>query len=339
MKPFVSLICPIYNEEKHIEKCVESLLAQDYPRDRMEILFVDGMSADRTREILDAFQAKYAFIRMFDNPGRTAPYALNIGIGVSQGEVVMRVDAHSAYPPDYVSRLAESLIRLGADNVGGLWNTLPAADTPVCRAIAVASSHVFGVGLSVHKVGADKVRQVDTVPFGCFRREVFDRVGLFDTELTRNQDDEFNGRIIKNGGRIYLIPSVRIDYTARDTIGKAARMYYQYGLFKPLVNKKLGAPATLRQFFPALFVLGIVAGAVWSVFSPIILWIYLGVWSLYLLFGVSFGVREAARFKDWRFIFTLPCVFFVIHTAYGLGYWKGLYNVLLRRPFRAGSNR
>lgn len=339
MKPFVSLICPIYNEEKHIEKCVESLLAQDYPRDRMEILFVDGMSADRTREILDAFQAKYAFIRMFDNPGRTAPYALNIGIGVSQGEVVMRVDAHSAYPPDYVSRLAESLIRLGADNVGGLWNTLPAADTPVCRAIAVASSHVFGVGLSVHKVGADKVRQVDTVPFGCFRREVFDRVGLFDTELTRNQDDEFNGRIIKNGGRIYLIPSVRIDYTARDTIGKAARMYYQYGLFKPLVNKKLGAPATLRQFFPALFVLGIVAGAVWSVFSPIILWIYLGVWSLYLLFGVSFGVREAGRLKDWRLVFSLPCVFFVIHTAYGLGYWKGLYNVLFRRPFRAGSNR
>lgn len=339
MKPFVSLICPIYNEEKHIEKCVESLLAQDYPRDRMEILFVDGMSADRTREILDAFQAKYAFIRMFDNPGRTAPYALNIGIGVSQGEVVMRVDAHSAYPPDYVSRLAESLIRLGADNVGGLWNTLPAADTPVCRAIAVASSHVFGVGLSVHKVGVDKVRQVDTVPFGCFRREVFDRVGLFDTELTRNQDDEFNGRIIKNGGRIYLIPSVRIDYTARDTIGKAARMYYQYGLFKPLVNKKLGAPATLRQFFPALFVLGIVAGAVWSVFSPIILWIYLGVWSLYLLFGVSFGVREAGRLKDWRLVFSLPCVFFVIHTAYGLGYWKGLYNVLFRRPFRAGSNR
>ncbi len=339
MKPFVSLICPIYNEEKHIEKCVESLLAQDYPRDRMEILFVDGMSADRTREILDAFQAKYAFIRMFDNPGRTAPYALNIGIGVSQGEVVMRVDAHSAYPPDYVSRLAESLIRLGADNVGGLWNTLPAADTPVCRAIAVASSHVFGVGLSVHKVGADKVRQVDTVPFGCFRREVFDRVGLFDTELTRNQDDEFNGRIIKNGGRIYLIPSVRIDYTARDTIGKAARMYYQYGLFKPLVNKKLGAPATLRQFFPALFVLGIVAGAVWSVFSPVILWIYLGVWFLYLLLGVSFGVREAGRLKDWRLVFSLPCVFFVIHTAYGLGYWKGLYNVLFRRPFRAGSNR
>ena len=339
MKPFVSLICPIYNEEKHIEKCVESLLAQDYPRDRMEILFVDGMSADRTREILDAFQAKYAFIRMFDNPGRTAPYALNIGIGVSQGEVVMRVDAHSAYPPDYVSRLAESLIRLGADNVGGLWNTLPAADTPVCRAIAVASSHVFGVGLSVHKVGADKVRQVDTVPFGCFRREVFDRVGLFDTELTRNQDDEFNGRIIKNGGRIYLIPSVRIDYTARDTIGKAARMYYQYGLFKPLVNKKLGAPATLRQFFPALFVLGIVAGAVWSIFSPVILWIYLGVWFLYLLLGVSFGVREAGRLKDWRLVFSLPCVFFVIHTAYGLGYWKGLYNVLFRRPFRAGSNR
>lgn len=338
MKPFVSVICPVYNEEKHLEKCVESLLAQDYPRDRMEILFVDGMSADRTREILDAFQTKYPFIRVLDNPDRTAPYALNIGVGASQGEVVMRVDAHSAYPPDYVSRLAESLIRLGADNVGGLWNTLPAADTPVCWAIAVASSHVFGVGLSVHKIGANKIRQVDTVPFGCFRRDVFDRVGLFDTELTRNQDDEFNGRIIKNGGKIYLIPSVRIDYTARDTMAKAARMYYQYGLFKPLVNKKLGAPATLRQFFPALFVLGIVAGAVWSIFSPVILWIYLGVWFLYLLLGVSFGVREAVRLKDWRLVFPLPCVFFVIHTAYGLGYWKGLYNVLFRRPFRAGSN-
>lgn len=339
MKPFVSIICPVYNEEKHIEKCVESLLAQDYPRDGLEMLFIDGMSTDGTREIVGVYANEHPFIRLFDNPHRTAPYALNIGIGASCGEIVMRVDAHSVFPSDYISRLVDSLKELGADNVGGILHTLPAADTTVCRAIATASSHVFGVGPSTHKIGSENVRQADTVPFGCFRREVFGRIGLFDTELTRNQDDEFNGRIVKSGGRVFLIPSVKIDYTARDTVGKTARMYYQYGLFKPLVNKKLGAPATLRQFFPALFVLGIVAGAVWSIFSHIIFWVYSGVLSLYLLLAVSFGLREAVRMKDWKMTFTLPYVFLVIHAAYGLGYWKGIYNLIFKRPFRVESNR
>lgn len=339
MKPFVSIICPVYEEEKHIRRCVESLLAQDYPKDRFEMLFVDGMSTDRTRKMLSVYASERPFIRMFDNPHRTAPYALNIGIGASCGDIVMRVDAHSVFPSDYISRLVDSLTGLGADNVGGTLNTLPAADTTVCRAIATASSHVFGVGRSMFRIGADKIRRVDTVPFGCFRREVFARIGLFDTELTRNQDDEFNGRIVKSGGRVFLVPSVKIDYTARDTIGKAAKMYYQYGLFKPLVNKKLGTPATLRQFFPALFVLGIIAGAVWSAFSYPILWIYLGVLSLYLLLGASFGLREAVRMKDWKMIFTLPYVFLVMHAAYGLGYWKGIYNLIFKRPFRVESNR
>ena len=153
---------------------------------------------------------------------------------------------------------------MNADNVGGVWNTQPAKNTVICQAIAQASSHPFGVGGSMHKIGSSKIIETDTVPFGCYKREVFEKTGLFDTDLVRNQDDEFNGRLLKLGGKIFLIPQVIINYTARDTIYKMCKMYYQYGLYKPLVSKKLGAPATIRQFFPIAFLLWLVLGGIGS---------------------------------------------------------------------------
>ena len=331
----LSVICPIYNEESRIEACILSILAQDYPKEDLEVLFVDGQSSDHTREIVTKYMQEYAFIRLLDNPKRIAPAALNIGIRASSGDIIMRLDAHAKYPADYFSLLVNKLKQSGADNVGGVCRTLPAKDTAICRAIAHAMSSPFGMGNSHFRIGTSHEMWVDTVPFGCFRRELFDKIGLFDEELIRNQDDEFNGRIVKNGGKILLLPQVVTDYFARDTISKTAKMFYQYGLFKPLVNKKLHKPTTLRQFFPPLFFAGLIAGGLLSVFSQTLMWIYVSVLILYVLCCFVFG-RNGERI--WPDILWMPITFATIHLSYGCGYWQGLWKLLAHSKISVQSN-
>lgn len=331
----LSVICPIYNEENRIADCILSVIAQDYPKDDLEVLFVDGRSDDRTREIIGEYSRQYPFIRLLDNPQRIVPSGLNIGIRAAQGDVILRLDAHAKYPTNYFSVLVSKLRKCNADNVGGVCNTLPAKDTPECRAIAHAMSSPFGMGNSHFRIGTNHEMSVDTVPFGCFRREIFDKVGLFDEELVRNQDDEFNGRILLNGGRILLLPNVVIDYFARDSINKTAKMFYQYGLFKPLVNKKLRKPTTLRQFFPPLFFAGIIVGGLLSLFFPLIRWIYFGVLILYILAGLFFGLKIPCRWPD---ILWMPIIFATIHLSYGCGYWIGAFKLLFHKEITAKSN-
>jgi len=332
----LSVICPIYNEEKYIADCIDSILQQDYPHEDLEVLFVDGMSTDGTRDIVNEYCQQYSFIHLLDNPKRIVPPALNIAIRAAKGEVIMRLDAHAHYPSDYFSVLVDRLFALHADNVGGVCRTLPVNNTPVCQAIAMALGSPFGMGNSYFRIGAEREMLVDTVPFGCFRREIFDKVGLFDEELVRNQDDEFNGRIIQNGGKIYLIPSIVIDYFARDTVKKVAKMFYQYGLFKPLVNKKLGQPATVRQFFPLAFVIGLILGLILSIVSPVFLVLYILVLLLYLALGIVFSV---ANTKNPIIIWHLIRTFFTIHASYGWGYLVGLYKLIFKKSFNAQVNR
>ena len=339
MTPFVSIVLPIYKEEKFIEQCILSILSQDYSQDCMEVLFVDGMSPDRTRDIIKSYEATHPNFHLIDNPEKTVPYAMNKGITASKGDVIIRLDGHCVYPANYVSVLVKYLFELNADNVGGVWHTLPAKDTAECHAIAISSSHPFGVGASEHKIGSKEIKQTDTVPFGCFKREVFDRIGLFDEELIRNQDDEFNARIIKNGGKIFIIPEVEINYTSRDSTQKMRRMYFQYGLFKPLVNKKLGAPATIRQFFPGLFVIGLVLGLILSFVCRWIAWCYIGVLALYLLIGIGIGIQKAIKYKKTALVWYMPYTFFNIHLCYGIGYLVGLYKVIFNKKFCVHTNR
>lgn len=337
--PKITVVCPIYQERRFIEGLLESITLQDYPKDRMEVFLIDGMSKDGTREFITEYAKTHPFFKLIDNPQRTVPYALNNGIAQATGDVVIRIDAHCKYPADYFSRLVRYLYELKADNVGGVCNTLPANDSTKALAIAQCLCHSFGVGGSDFRIGTSKIKQVDTVPFGCFHRDLFDRIGMFDPELTRNQDDEFNGRIIKNGGKIFLIPDIVIEYAARDTIAKTRRMYWQYGLFKPLVNRKLGTPATVRQFFPLLFCIGIVLGALLSFVSPIIAYIYLAVMALYFALGFTFGVKTALRKKRFALAFYMPYIFLNLHLSYGFGYIKGLYKVLTNKKMTVNVNR
>jgi len=327
--PLVSVIIPCRNEENYIRKVIENLLHQDFPKEQMEIIFLDGRSTDRTREIIQEYAGSSGNIRLLDNAAGVVPHALNEGIRNSTGEVIIRMDAHSDYPVDYISQLVFHLQHLNADNVGGMWITMPGADTVTAKAIAVALAHPFGIGNARYRLGANEPIEVDTVPFGCYRIDVFGRIGLFDEQLIRNQDDEFNARLKKAGGRIFLIPSVKILYYARPTLTKLSKMYYQYGLFKPLVNIKLGAPATVRQLVPPLFVFAVFLLAIASVLSGSALILFALLIGTYLFFDFCFSFLLAFR-SQFRFLLLLPIVFPVIHFSYGTGYLSGLikYTIL-----------
>ena len=336
----VSVICPIYNEEKYITKCIESVLEQDYPTEDLEILFVDGLSTDKTRKIVSDYATRYNQIRLLDNPHRIVPYAMNIGIKAAKGDIIIRLDGHVEYPTNYISKCVHYLMTLpNAENVGGVCQTLPCNERNISQAIAIALSTGFGMGNSSFRIGSTEIRKVDTVPFGCFRKSLFERVGYYDYELVRNQDDELNGRIIKSGGMIYLIPEIKTKYFSRDKICKIRRMFYQYGLYKPLVNKKLGSPATARQFVPLLFLLGIVLGGILSAFSIYIMYIYFAVLALYLAIGLFIGCKYAVKYRRPMLTLLMPYVFANVHLSYGYGYLRGIYKILANKKFNVESNR
>ncbi len=328
-RPFVSVIMPCRNEERHLGRCLESILASDYPSDRMELLVVDGMSSDRTRDIVAEYARHHPVIRLLDNPRHIAPCGLNIGIRESRGEVIVRMDAHVIYLPSYLPILVHALLERGADNVGGVLETLPGADTPVARAIAIGLSHRLGVGNSYFRVGAPEPRWVDTVAFGCFRREAFERAGLFDEELVRNQDDEFNFRLIRRGGRVLLMPNAKAHYVARTSLRQLWRMYFQYGYFKPLVARKVGRVMTLRQLVPSLFLSTLAAcglAAVW--WRPAAL-AGAGIAAAYAAAVLAASAAAAPRHGP-RVAAALALVFPVLHVAYGVGFLRGLWDHLLR---------
>jgi cellulose synthase/poly-beta-1,6-N-acetylglucosamine synthase-like glycosyltransferase len=329
---FVSVIMPCREEERFIAAALTSILANDYPQDRLEVLVIDGMSTDATRKIVADLAREHPCIKLLENPKKITPAALNMGITQARGDIIVRVDAHSTYPPDYVSSLVAWQEKTGADNVGGAWRILPGSDTPMGRAIAVGLAHPFGVGNAYYRIGASAPRWVDTVPFGCYRREVFSHIGLFDEEHVRTEDDEFNLRLRKNGGRILLVPEIVIDYYARESLAKVWRMYYQYGYFKALVARKLGGVLSLRHLIPSLLVLTLILSLLlgqW--FSP---FKTLGLLTLlaYLLAEVTCA-WIAGRRQGMAVAARLALVFPVLHFSYGLGFLKGLLDFfLLKKP-------
>ncbi len=319
----VTIIIPCRNEEKHIGACLDSIIAGDFPHGQMEILVVDGMSDDGTRTVVQKYRDANPFITLLDNPRRIVPTALNIGIMRARGELIVRMDAHNTYGPNYVSQCVRYLNEYKADNVGGVWITVPGAGTLMARSIALALAHPLGAGNAFYRIGAGAPRFVDTVPFGCFRKELFERIGLFDEELVRNQDDEFNARILKNGGKILLAPDIKSEYHARPTLGKLWRLYYQYGRFKPLVAKKIGAVVTARQLMPVMLVSSFIALGLLSFFFS-----FFGSFFILLLMfyaGSTIVVSALLAFKNGlRYVMTLPLVFWTLHFSYGLGYLKGI---------------
>lgn len=325
----LSVICPIYNEERYIRGCIESILAQDYPKDDLEVIFADGMSTDRTREIVAEYTAKYPWIRLIDNPKRIVPPALNAAIRASHGDIIMRIDAHASYQPNYFSALAAALERNDADNVGSVCKTDVLNRTPKALAIKAVLAHPLGVGNSSFRTGITEAKEVDTVPFGCWRRSVFDRFGKYDERLVRNQDIELNKRIKAGGGKIVIIPDTFCTYYARETFSKLAKNNYGNGKWNILTvyyTHQLKS-LSLRHFIPLIFVLSLLLPAIVGFFWHPLWW--LGAVSLiaYTLVVSAISAKIAIT-KHLSFTYLLAS-FFVLHLSYGWGSLMGL----LKLPF------
>lgn len=336
--PFVSIIIPCRNEQEFIADCLNSVIAQDYPKDKLEVLVVDGMSEDRTRDILEEYVKRYPSINFFDNPKRYTPSALNIGIQHSKGEIIAIIGSHSTCKEDYISQCVDYLLNKDADNVGGICKILPQNNCLTAKSIAYALSSFFGAGNAYHRIGTKKPRYVDNLYGGCYKRELFDKIGLFDEDLLRGQDAEFNARLIKNGGKILLVPSIVSQYYARGTLEKLWKMELQYGYFKPLVVRKIGSVFTLRQIVPPLFVGSLIISLILSIFSNHFLWLTLFISASYIIANLSFSLKISFN-KNGKYLFLLPFVFAIVHFGWGIGYLKGVLDFIILQKSKKGKTK
>lgn len=320
-KPLVSVICPIRNEEGYISQCLESLANQPYDPHKLEILVVDGMSDDQTREIVQQYAEKYPNIRLLDNPKRFVPFALNIGIRQARGKYIIRMDGHAKAAADFVEKSIAALENNEADCVGGPITSVNDSETG--KAIALGMSSPFGVGNSRFRTSVDKPCYVDTLAFPAFKREVFLKIGLFDEEMVRCQDDEFNFRIRKSGGKILLTPEIKSWYYPRAGFKKLWKQYFGYGLWKIRVLQKHFWKMQLRHFFPAGFVLSLLLPLILSFFIPGAYRVSIGIAGLYIAASVlAAGLtwrrnREVSPFK-------ILLSFYILHFSYGIGFLWGL---------------
>ncbi|MCB0762597.1 MAG: glycosyltransferase family 2 protein [Flavobacteriales bacterium] len=325
------MIIPCRNEAEHIEAMLTSVLDQQLGNLEIEVIVADGMSDDGTTEKLTEFCSRHSNVRWIENPHLVVPHGLNRAIRESRGEVIVRMDAHSVYPPNYIARLVEVLMDENADNTGGVWDTHPGANTSMARSIVFATSSRFGIGNAQYRLGGSGIDEVDTVPFGCYKREVFDRIGLFDEDMVRNQDDELNARLKRAGGKILLVRDVRITYFARPTLSKLNKMFYQYGLFKPLVAKKVGQPATWRQFVPVAFVLFNILVPLLGFVNPWFWWIWIAGNLAHVCVGLILGISYALKSGNAAGIIQVPLIIYVMHWSYGWGYLVGIVQFIVLR--------
>lgn len=318
-KAFISVVMPVYNEEKYIENCIDSLLLQDYPQECMEWIFVDGMSSDRTRELIGSYIEKYPkLIKLLSNPNKTVPYAMNIGIKEVKGKYIIRLDAHADYSKDYISKCVYCLDTTDADNVGGVAETKSKGF--VGSAIAKMLSSRFGVGNSEFRTNGES-GYVDTVPFGAFRREVFEKWGGYDERLTRNQDNEMNYRIRKNGGKIYLSSDIKLSYYCRDSIKGISDMALKNGMWNVITMKLCPGSMGVRHFIPLAFLLSIIILPIAGIIYHPISWLFALEMVLYFGLDCLFSAKQASGLKEFLLLVLL---FPVFHITYGVGSLKGI---------------
>ena len=331
MNPLVSIIIPCYNEEATVRLLLEALLRQTYPRARMEVVIADGLSSDRTREEVAAFQKEHPDLALLvvDNPLRIIPAGVNAALASATGEIVVRLDGHCVPYPDYVARCVSDLEQGLGDNVGGVWEIHPGGNGWIAQAIAVAAGHPLGVGDALYRF-ATQASEVETVPFGAFRRDLVARIGPFDETLLTNEDYEFNARVRLNGGRIWLDPAIRSVYFARAGLGALARQYWRYGYWKLRMLRRYPATIRWRQALPPVFVLSLLFLAVlapWWSLARLGLAVEAALYGLALLLA---GVQAAVRRKKPALALGLPLGIATMHLAWGSGFIWSLMSSLVK---------
>lgn len=316
--PVVSVIVPCYNEEKTIHLLLEALYLQTYPRPDLEVVLADGMSTDATRQVIASFQNQHPElqIRVVDNPQRNIPSGLNQAIAAAKGIYIVRLDAHSVPNRDYIERSIVALEKGQGDNVGGVWEIRPASRGWVSRSIAAAAAHPLGVGDARYRY-SNQPQQVDTVPFGAFRRSLIDKVGGFDETLFTNEDYEFNVRIRQNGGTVWLDPAIRSVYFPRQNFGALARQYWRYGYWKARMLARYPDTLRWRQALPPLFVSGLVVLAAASIWLPAARLLLVSVLLLYLSVLAAAAAVLAIQKRDVVLFFGVPLAIMVMHLTWG----------------------
>ena len=328
-QPLVSVIIPCYNEEATIRKLLEALRSQTYPLSKMEVVISDGFSTDRTREVIAEFQKEHAdlAVRVVDNKAKTIPSGVNQAIRESRGEIIVRLDAHSMPIPEYVERCVDALQSGKGDNVGGVWEIRPGADTWIAESISFAAAHPLGVGDAMYRLNA-KPGAVDTVPFGSFRRSLIQKIGAFDETLLANEDYEFNTRVREAGGVVWLDPSIRTVYFSRSTLGKLAAQYWRYGFWKFKMLKRYPHTLRWRQALPPVFVLILSVLIVLSLGLTIAqLLLALQLSTYFFVLGLA-SLQLAIKTRKGFFLWGLPLAIATMHITWGAGFlWSGITSI------------
>ncbi|MGE5725690.1 MAG: glycosyltransferase family 2 protein [Acidobacteriota bacterium] len=319
--PLVSVIIPCRNEVRFIASCLQSVLDNGFPLDRLEILVLDGMSDDGTRELVRNYAAQHSFIRLVDNPDRVTPYALNLGIRLAKGDIIMRLDAHTVCARDYITHCVGVLLNYGADDVGGTLRITPRDNTIAGRSIVKALTQKFGVGnLKYRFARPNEPQLVDTVAFFCCRRELFNRIGLFNERLTRIQDMEFKRRLALAGGKIMLAPGAFADYQARSDYVSFWRHNWADGVWTVLAFARADLmPVRWRHLAPACLVLGLLATGLLGLLWRPLGWLFVAIAVLYSFAALALSLRIATDEKDWRYVFTVPFTIASMHFMRGMG--------------------
>jgi succinoglycan biosynthesis protein ExoA len=325
----VSIIVPCYNEEKTILLLLSALLKQTFPINKMEVVIADGLSTDGTREIIRSFSSTHRelHIQLVDNPKRTIPAAVNMAVKHSTGKYIIRLDAHSIPEPDYVALCVNALNNNVAECVGGIWLIAPSNEGWIARSIAAAAANPIAVGDAQYRF-ATKASYVDTVPFGAFRKDLFEKLGGFNETLLTNEDYEFFTKVRKNNGKIWLDPAIRSTYFARKDIPALIKQYWRYGYWKYKMLRMFPDTLRWRQALPPLFVLTLILLFILSFFSKPFYWLLLGMLFLYLLILFGTGIRTSFLKRDFAFAFGMPLAISCMHISWGSGF---LYSIINNR--------
>ena len=331
---FVSIIIPSRNEEKFICKCLDSIIAQHYPKDKLEVLVIDGSSEDGTKDIIQGYAECYPLIRLLDNPEKITPVAFNMGIKNAKGKVIMIMSAHATYEKEYILKCVEYLQKYKADNVGGIMITRFRNNTFMGKAIVLALSHRFGVGNSVFRTGTKEPMWVDTVFGGCYKKEVFEKIGLFNEDLVSTSDMEFNLRLKKEGGRILLVPEIISYYYTRSDFRSFCKNNFRNGLWAilPFKYSKI-MPVSWRHLVPLAFISSLIGTRALSAFSSIFFWLFWLILGSYILSNAYFSIKISKKQKDLKYIFIMPLIFGSLHLLYGLGSLWGTLRAVVSKQF------
>ena len=318
----ISIIVPVYNEERYIDSCLTSIVESNYNKDNVEVLIVDGGSDDKTTEIIKNYQKKYSFFKLLENPEKIAPISMNIGIKESSGDYLFIISAHASYGKDYFKKLVEICKTKSIECAGPVLITSVKNKTKTANAIKNVLSDKLGVG-SAFRSGVSEIKEVDTVPFGCYKREVFDKIGLYDERLVRNQDIELNKRLKKAGGKIFIVPEIIATYYARENFIDLANNNFQNGRWNMLTAYYTNSFSSLsfRHYVPLLFVLSLLLPLLCCYqFSFMVLFFYLSVITI-----------RASQIKRGTTLKHQILAFVTLHLCYGFGEMIGIIQVIKAR--------